>query len=172
MSVDGLAGEIENGRYSVTYYRPLSHVSECRFEDEPYSNVRYVITDEDGGSNQDYGCFEVEMYCDLRFRFDWYSGEWDSDDAESMKFLQEQEFVKVLNRHFADIAIGIGPNGEHWDEVELWKRFISRCIKGDDSLLPDIDVMSATDNAQSATPDSYPACRDSDWLSVEIYERR
>ena len=171
MSVEGLVDEIENGRYSVTYYRPLSHISECRFEDDPYSDVRYVIK-EDGGSDEDYGCFEVEMYCDLRFRFDWYSGEWDSDDMESMKFLQKPEFVETLNRHFADIAIGVGPNGEHWDDVELWKRFISRCIKGNDSLLSDIEVMSATDNAQSTNPASYAACRDSDWLGVGIYERR
>lgn len=171
MEVKDMIAEIESGRYSVTYYRPSAHVLECRFEDDPYSNVRYIIN-EDGGSDEDYGCFEVEMHCDLRFRFDWYFGKWDSDDPESMKFLQEPEFVETLNRHFADIAICVGPNGEHWDDVELWRRFISRCIKRDDSLMPDIEVMSANDNAQAPNPASYAACRDSDWLGVEIYERR
>ena len=170
MTTEELISEIESENYSVSYFRPCSHVIAMRFEEDAYSDVRYIIND-DGGEDTDFGCFVLESNAFSDIRFDWYDGQWKSDDAEMKQLLNDCRVLDALNAKFASVAVCIGLDRAN-DDVPTWKRIISRCLSGDDSLIDTLDVMSATDNASSSHPARYGTDEDDDWAVVPFYERR
>ena len=161
--VDKLVTEI--GSASVHYYRPVSHIIVMRLEDEEYSPIRYIISDSDDG---DYGCFVVRCESFSDFRFDWYSGMWSSDDGEVQMLLENDQVRAALSEKFGDIAICLGPNGRG-ESLYVWKKIISRCLRDDDSLVDEIDVMFEHENAQCSNPACVPPGKDEDWNRLKSF---
>lgn len=164
MQVQDIVNALERNEFSVRYYGPSSHVIRMNFEDDPYSGFRYIVND-DGGADSDYGCIEVQFYDFGNVRFDWYDGAWKTDDVDIGALLKEGEVQKVLSMRFSDIAIDIGPKGERPDDVEVWKKIISRCLTDNDSLVNQLDVMMDFDNANSANPALFPCVERNEWDS-------
>ena len=164
MQVQDIVNALERNEFSVRYYGPSSHVIRTNFEDDPYSASRYIVND-DGGADSDYGCMEVQFYDFGNVRFDWYDGVWKTHDGDMGALLEEGEVQKVLSMRFSDIAIDIGPKGERPDDVEVWKKIISRCLTDNDSLVNQLDVMMDFDNANSANPALFPCVERNEWDS-------
>ena len=92
--------KIERGDFSVEYYRPLEHVVKMLTEEG--QNDRYLIVE---NSDDNYGCMVVDIFDFPAFRYDWYLGEWISDDSELASLLKDARVVEALNNHFGDIAV-------------------------------------------------------------------
>ena len=153
MSVDEIVEAIKQKKFSVDYYMPHNHVVRMHAAENPYSPSRYIVRD-DGGCDSDFGYMEVEFFEFPNIRFNWYYGRWESDDEEMREILTDDLIASALAHSFSDIAIDIGPNGQ-WDDITMWKRIISRCLKHDDSLMNSLDVMTEADNANSSDPVRY-----------------
>ena len=157
--------KIECGDFSVEYYRPREHVIKMLTEEG--QNDRYLIVE---NSDDNYGCLVIDMFDFPAFRYDWYLGEWISDDSELASLLKDARVVEALNNHFGDIAVNLGPNG-NGESVEAWAKIISRCLKNDDSLADELDVMFAHENANAHQRACISPPKDDDWECLPIFEK-
>lgn len=154
MTVENMLDELKKKAYSVRYYGPGSHVIPMGFEDDPYSDVRYVIYD-DGGEDPDYGCMEV-MFDFGNVRFDWYDGTWKTNDPELLTILMDETVQARLSTEFQDLTINLGPSGGNQDDISVWRRVLAKCIDPKDtSGGARLSVMTDCDNATSSNPANF-----------------
>ena len=167
MKVQDIVGALEGNEYAVKYYGPSVHVFPMSFEEDPCSKIRFIIRD-DGGEDPDYGCMEVQFHDFGNIRFDWYDGEWKTNEEEIRKLLEDDLLRSALSNRFSEIAIEIGPNARRRDDAEVWKKIISRCRVGNDSLIDELDVMMDYENGNSSHPAKFRPFERKWWDTYDV----
>ena len=161
MDVEKFLEEVKSSY--AEYYRPVSHVIPMRFEEDEYSPIRYIVSSND---DCDYGGFVVKTDSFSDFWFDWYSGKWATADKDVKLMLERQDVQEALSVKYGDISVCPDLAENH---IDAWKKIISRCLRNDDSLVDELDVMDLDSNGMECVP-AASFCKADEWLKVSMFD--